>query len=450
MIDICAFIDSFRQAFPSLNCFLWEYKDHHVDVRFAVKKIVQNRFQEKVSYRLVLLDEQNRCLNHDFNQLTNQEDFLDLVKKLQPELTRQKPLEYKPLIPHSKKDWSPRENSPVHLPSLFSYLGEHFHLAEQYGWDNHAGLLSHSNQHNTLVTTKGAHLSYKQHYFHWDSSAFKKDDEITEKYLLHRLEDLPAERVHQQFHRFLSLPYQDHSSILPTTRPRVLLSSKAMAHLLEYFFYADHLNSYSLRQETSAFLSYWKEKQSLFHPLMNLSDDPNFPKKILSTPIDGLGQERKTFPLIEKGSLVQFLSTQREHHHHQQKQHYASAHSDGLHDRQPSVYDLTMSGGKDLPLDELFAQLQNGYYLHDVHYLTLGDPQKLTLYGLTRGGFISVQNGKAVSKVGNMRFEVSLFELFRQMETLGKCEEHLSWQGSVVCPSLLSQGMHFTQAAASI
>jgi hypothetical protein len=49
-----------------------------------------------------------------------------------------------------------------------------------------------------------------------------------------------------------------------------------------------------------------------------------------------------------------------------------------------------------------------------------------------------------------MRFEVSLFELFKDIEQFGLMEEHLNWEGSVYCPSLLTKGFHFTQGAASI
>lgn len=113
---------------------------------------------------------------------------------------------------------------------------------------------------------------------------------------------------------------------------------------------------------------------------------------------------------------------------------------------------LDIAAGE-MPSDQALQELGTGVWINEVHYTNFSDLKTARITGMTRYACFWVENGRIVDPIQDMRFDVSLFELFGEdlvaltQETqnfLDVGTYHLRmWSGSRL-PGILAQNYGFT------
>ena len=171
-------------------------------------------------------------------------------------------------------------------------------------------------------------------------------------------------------------------------------------------------------------------------------DNPD-QNRVFYHPYDNLGHLRQKNLIVENGTIKTWLYNEREAK--KNNINYCS-YSASFTDSSAWPLDLEMLDGQKRASD-LCQDLKDGFYLHNLHYLSVSDPQKMTLFGLTRGGFLRLKDGKPCSQMANMRFEVSIPELLNNIQELGLADEHKVWTLGVKSPAIITTAFNLTDTA---
>ncbi|MBX3018704.1 MAG: hypothetical protein KF767_12495 [Bdellovibrionaceae bacterium] len=107
----------------------------------------------------------------------------------------------------------------------------------------------------------------------------------------------------------------------------------------------------------------------------------------------------------------------------------------------------------ELPSDQALAELGTGVWINETHYTNFSDLKTARITGMTRYACFWVENGRIVEPIQDMRFDVSLFDLFgedlvaltkERKDFLDVGTYHLRvWAGSRL-PGVLAQNFNFT------
>lgn len=108
-------------------------------------------------------------------------------------------------------------------------------------------------------------------------------------------------------------------------------------------------------------------------------------------------------PVIEKGHLVNTLVNSRTAKEYQKMANGANG-SETL--RAPEV-----STGN-LEFEQIFASLDTGLYVSNLHYLNWSDRQTGRITGMTRYACFWVENGEIIAPIENLRFDESLYRFW--------------------------------------
>ena len=108
-------------------------------------------------------------------------------------------------------------------------------------------------------------------------------------------------------------------------------------------------------------------------------------------------------PIIEKGHLVNTLVNSRTAKEYQKMANGANG-SETL--RAPEV-----STGN-LEFEQIFASLDTGLYVSNLHYLNWSDRQTGRITGMTRYACFWVENGEIIAPIENLRFDESLYRFW--------------------------------------
>ncbi len=217
----------------------------------------------------------------------------------------------------------------------------------------------------------------------------------------------------------------------------VILGPEAVATLFFYFSYGA-LNGMAYELGTSSAVKYLGQR--IAPEFLSFKDDPK-DERLVGIEFDAVGSERKTLPIIENGEFKRVLYA------------YGTA---LRFDKEPtgstvSLENLDMSfplnpvvSGGDTPVEELFKTVSKGIYIHRLHYVNIVDPSEMVLTGMTRDGLFLIENGEMTRALRNMRFNVSLYDLFSKLKGLSTEEEVVSSSVPAVVPYALFEGFRFT------
>lgn len=100
---------------------------------------------------------------------------------------------------------------------------------------------------------------------------------------------------------------------------------------------------------------------------------------------------------------------------------------------------LVMEGG-DASVDDLIASTERGVLVTRSWYSNFVDFHRAMITGMTRDGTFLIEGGKVTRPVRDLRFNISLFELFTQIEALGPQGRH----EGVVAPAMKVRDFRFT------
>jgi PmbA protein len=188
-----------------------------------------------------------------------------------------------------------------------------------------------------------------------------------------------------------------------------------------------------------------KRGQAVFGSNMTLREDHSHPL-LCSLPFDMEGVSRRPLTLVEQGVFRQpvfDLRTAAEAGEQSTGHGHSRPNGSG-----PYPQNLVLEGG-DQSLEQLIADTPDGLLVTHFHYTNLVDPMSLTLTGMTRDGVFRIRDGQVAEPVHNLRYTVSLFDLFRNIDGLGR-ELHLAargFGGGAVVPALRVRDFNFSSVS---
>lgn len=143
------------------------------------------------------------------------------------------------------------------------------------------------------------------------------------------------------------------------------------------------------------------EEKKRLSPLFNLYEDFSLG---LAPQFNEFSQlAAKKVPLIEKGQLINFLTSDATANEFGLTSNYASS--------SESPRSLSLEAG-DLAADNALEQLGTGLYISDLHYLNWSDKVKGRITGMSRFGCLWVEEGRVIGPIKDMRFDDTLYNLF--------------------------------------
>jgi predicted Zn-dependent protease len=177
----------------------------------------------------------------------------------------------------------------------------------------------------------------------------------------------------------------------------------------------EHLTGESHREETSVFTGEIGEK--ILGANITVRDDV-YHRLQGGCPFDDEGMTRSALTLIENGIIRQPVKGRRSA---RKLGGVPTGHGFGM-PAAKSEYPLNIviTGSSRLKTEDLIASTNYGIWLPRFWYTTMFDPNTLLLSGMTRDGAMLIKDGKLTRGVKNMRFNVSILEVLRNVEQMGR------------------------------
>lgn len=182
--------------------------------------------------------------------------------------------------------------------------------------------------------------------------------------------------------------------------------------------------------------------EKFFSEKLTLRDDA-FSAEISGLPFDCEGVARKAVTIIDKGVPVGLVWDRPTAHRFGQD---STGHSlPQPNATGPGARNLIVQGG-DSSLEEMISSMDQGLLVSKLHYIRVQDPKKLILTGMTRAGLFWIEKGKIAYPVKNLRFTVSLLDVFQNIEEVGQTVPayHSAWGGEVMAPPMKISKFHFS------
>ena len=106
---------------------------------------------------------------------------------------------------------------------------------------------------------------------------------------------------------------------------------------------------------------------------------------------------------------------------------------------------LVFAGG-DSSVDKMIASTERGLLVTRLWYIREVDPYEKVLTGMTRDGLFLVENGHLTSAVRNFRFNQSLIEMLKNVESLGPAVRATGEEAfEMVVPAMKIRDFHFSE-----
>ncbi|MBI4563901.1 MAG: TldD/PmbA family protein [Planctomycetes bacterium] len=219
-------------------------------------------------------------------------------------------------------------------------------------------------------------------------------------------------------------------------RVTVVLEAAAVADLLSMMLSA--FDARRVLEKRSFFAG--KSGQKLFGENITIEDDASH-RLHMGAPFDGEGIPRTRVKLVDRGvleSLVYDRPTAAKMNAR------PTGHSGGPPEYGAYPSHVVLRGGSE-SLDQLIEQTDRGVLVTHFWYIRFLDAFQLTITGMTRDGTFRIENGKIVSGLKNMRFNISIPEILNRVEALGP-EERASGieAGLIIAPPLRVRDFTFS------
>ncbi|NPA79695.1 MAG: TldD/PmbA family protein [Thermotogae bacterium] len=226
----------------------------------------------------------------------------------------------------------------------------------------------------------------------------------------------------------------------------VILEPLAVDELLGFLNWVG-LSARSVQEGRSPLAGKIGEK--IFSDLFTLYEDPLNPRGYI-TPFDAEGKRRGLIVVIENGVLKEFAHDS------------ITAKRDGRESNgcavspfssQPYFENLRIKEGEQ-EYEELIESTERGLLITRFWYSNLVEPRTLTITGMTRDGLFVIENGRIVGSMKNMRYNVSLLDVFARITAVSQESELVgnpTWYGEhhiygSILPTLKVEGFNFASA----
>lgn len=182
--------------------------------------------------------------------------------------------------------------------------------------------------------------------------------------------------------------------------------------------------------------------QTLFGANISINDDVRHPLQA-GPPFDAEGVPRTKLNLVQAGAPREVAYSRR------------AARDSGVaptghgfplpNDVGEAPVNIVIAGG-DTSLAKMIEGMQRGLLVTRLWYIREVDPYEKIMTGMTRDGTFLVEDGRIVCGVRNFRFNQSVVEMLRNVESLSAPERASGEEAfDMVVPAMTVNGFHFTE-----
>jgi PmbA protein len=241
-----------------------------------------------------------------------------------------------------------------------------------------------------------------------------------------------AERASDKAHRATD------ARELPPGRYTVILEPAAVLDLVGFLFY--DFAATAVQDKRSCFNE--RMGKQVFGKNISIVDDVYHPLQ-LGAPYDGEGVPRQRVLLVDGGvpkNLVYSRASAK----------VARRQPTGHGFMLPNEYgeapmNLVFSGGKS-SLEEMIASTDRGLLVTRLWYIREVDPYEKIMTGMTRDGLFLVEKGRVTSAARNFRFNHSILEMLRNVESLGPAVRATGEEAfEMVVPAMKIRDFNFSE-----
>ena len=182
--------------------------------------------------------------------------------------------------------------------------------------------------------------------------------------------------------------------------------------------------------------------KAVFGKNITITDDAYHPEQ-LGPPFDGEGMARERVVLVDCGIVKNLVYSRRSAKKEGVK---STGHGFAL----PNEYgeaplNLVVAGGK-TSLPEMIASTDRGLLVTRLWYIREVDPYEKIMTGMTRDGLFLIEKGKVTRAVRNFRFNQSVLEMLRNVESLGPTGRATGEEAfEMVVPAMKVRDFHFSE-----
>ncbi len=182
--------------------------------------------------------------------------------------------------------------------------------------------------------------------------------------------------------------------------------------------------------------------KAVFGKNITMSDDAYHPEQ-LGAPFDGEGMPRKSVVLVDRGVVKHLVYSRR-------SARKAGVQATGHGFALPNEYgeaplNLVVAGGK-TSLEEMIASTDRGLLVTRLWYIREVDPYEKIMTGMTRDGLFLIEKGKITQPARNFRFNQSVIEMLRNVESLGPASRATGEEAfEMVVPAMKVRNFHFSE-----
>jgi PmbA protein len=241
-----------------------------------------------------------------------------------------------------------------------------------------------------------------------------------------------AERASEKAHRATD------AEELPPGRYTVILEPSAVLDLVGFLFY--DFAAMAVQDKRSCFNE--RLDKQVFGKNITIVDDAYHPLQ-LGAPYDGEGIPRQRVVLVDAGVTKNLVYSRA-------SGKVARKNPTGHGFPLPNEYgeapmNLVFSGGKS-SLEEMIASTDRGLLVTRLWYIREVDPYEKIMTGMTRDGLFLVEKGRVTSAVRNFRFNQSILEMLRNVESLGPAVRATGEEAfEMVVPAMKIRDFHFSE-----
>jgi len=218
----------------------------------------------------------------------------------------------------------------------------------------------------------------------------------------------------------------------------VILEPAAVLDLVGFLFY--DFAATAVADKRSCFSE--RLGKSILGENITITDDAYHPHQ-LGSPFDGEGMPRQKVTLVERGMVKNLVYSRRS-----AKQ--AGTRPTGHGFPLPNEYgeapmNLVVEGGK-TSLEEMIASTDSGLLVTRLWYIREVDPYEKIMTGMTRDGLFRIEKGKIAQAAKNFRFNQSVLEMLRNVESLGPARRATGEEAfEMVVPPMKVRNFHFSE-----
>ena len=221
-------------------------------------------------------------------------------------------------------------------------------------------------------------------------------------------------------------------------RYTVILERAAVLDLVGFLFY--DFAATAVADKRSCFSG--RVGKTILGKNITITDDAYHPHQ-LGAPFDGEGIPRQKVLLVDKGTVKNLVYSRRSAKRSGAK---PTGHGFSLpNDYGEAPMNLVVGGG-DTSIENMIASTERGFLVTRLWYIREVDPYEKIMTGMTRDGLFQIEKGKIIQGARNFRFNQSVLEMLRNVESLGPARRATGEEAfEMVVPPMKIRDFHFSE-----